>query len=51
MDVLVLKEQLWVLAESKKAVFSVEAGLAQILSYMLGNPAPDQPCWHDRHWR
>jgi len=28
-----------------KAVFSVEAGLAQILSYMLGNPAPDQPCF------
>jgi len=26
-------------------VFSVEAGLAQILSYMLGNPAPDQPCF------
>jgi len=44
MDVLVLKNSCrfcW----SKKAVFSVEAGLAQILSYMLGNPAPDQPCF------
>lgn len=46
LDVLVLKEHLWVLVvESKKAVFSVEAGLAQILSYMLGNPDPDQPCF------
>lgn len=46
LDVLVLQEQLWVLVvESKKAMFSVEAGLAQILSYMLGSPAPDQPCF------
>jgi len=30
------QEQLWFFGESKKAVFSVEAGLAQILSYMLG---------------
>ena len=38
-DTLVLKEQLWVMViESKKASFSIEAGLAQILAYMLGNP-------------
>lgn len=44
LDVLVLKEQLWVLVvESKQAGFSVEAGLAQILSYMLGSPNSDQP--------
>lgn len=44
LDVLVLKEQLWVLVvESKRAGFSVEAGLAQVLSYMLGNPDPDKP--------
>lgn len=44
LDVLVLKEQLWVLVvESKKAAFSVEEGLAQILSYMLGNPTPEKP--------
>ncbi len=41
-DVLVLKEHLWVMViESKKTTFSVEAGLAQLLSYMLANPAPD----------
>jgi hypothetical protein len=46
LDVLVLKEQLWVLVvESKKAAFSVEAGLPQILSYMLGSPDPDKPCF------
>jgi hypothetical protein len=38
-DVLVLKEQLWVMViESKRATFSIEAGLGQILSYMLANP-------------
>lgn len=43
-DVLVLKEQLWVMViESKKASFSIEAGLAQILAYMLANPNPEQP--------
>jgi len=46
LDVLVLKEQLWVLVvESKKVSFSVEEGLAQILSYMLGSPASEQPCF------
>ena len=44
MDILVLKNQLWVMIiESKKASFSIEEGLAQILSYMLGNPYHDQP--------
>jgi len=43
-DVLVLKEQLWVMViESKQASFSIEAGLAQILAYMLANPNPEQP--------
>lgn len=38
-DVLVLKEHLWIVViESKRAFFSVEAGLAQLLSYMLANP-------------
>ncbi|MEH2119401.1 restriction endonuclease subunit R [Nostoc sp.] len=37
-DTLVLKEQFWVMIiESKRASFSVEQGLAQILAYMLGN--------------
>lgn len=42
-DTLVLKEQFWVMViESKKASFSIEEGLAQILAYMLGNPHPEQ---------
>jgi predicted type IV restriction endonuclease len=38
-DILVLKEHFWVVViESKRASFSIEAGLAQLLSYMLANP-------------
>ena len=29
--------------ESKKADYSIEKGLAQILAYMLGNPTTDKP--------
>lgn len=44
MDTLVLKDQFWVMIiESKRASFSIEQGLAQILAYMLGNPYTDQP--------
>ncbi|QOV23686.1 restriction endonuclease subunit R [Anabaenopsis elenkinii] len=44
LDTLVLKDRFWVMIiESKKASFSIEEGLAQILAYMLGNPYPDQP--------
>ncbi|MGK7901911.1 MAG: restriction endonuclease subunit R [Hormoscilla sp.] len=44
MDVLVLKDQLWVtVIESKQAFYSLEAGRAQILSYMLANPQPEKP--------
>lgn len=44
MDVLVLKNQLWVtVIESKQAFYSLEAGRAQILSYMLANPQPEKP--------
>ncbi|MFQ4146385.1 restriction endonuclease subunit R [Chlorogloeopsis sp. ULAP02] len=43
-DTLVLKDQFWVMIiESKKPSFSIEAGLAQILAYMLGNPYPEKP--------
>jgi len=46
LDTLVLKDQLWVLVvESKRASFSVEAGLAQILTYMLATPTPEKPCF------
>ena len=45
-DTLVLKEQLWLMViESKRASFSIEAGLAQILAYMLANPNPDKPSY------
>ena len=39
-DTLVLRDQLWVMSiESKKASFSIEEGLAQLLAYMLGSPS------------
>lgn len=44
LDVLVLTDQFWVMAiESKKFDFSIEAGRAPILAYMLGNPHPAKP--------
>ena len=43
-DVLVLKEQFWIMViESKQAAYSIEAGLAQILAYMLANENQDKP--------
>ena len=43
-DVLVLKEQFWIMViESKRVAFSVEIGLAQILAYMMTNPHPERP--------
>ncbi|MFN6477879.1 restriction endonuclease subunit R [Nostoc sp. DedQUE07] len=43
-DTLVLKEQFWlIIIESKRASFSVEQGLAQILAYLLGNRDNEQP--------
>ncbi|MEB3160708.1 MAG: restriction endonuclease subunit R [Synechocystis sp.] len=39
LDILVLWETLWILViESKKATFSLEAGKAQLLSYLLASP-------------
>ena len=44
LDTLVLKDRLWVMViESKQAKLSVEAGLPQILAYMLSNPHPKKP--------
>lgn len=44
LDVLVLKDKLWAMViESKQVEFSIEAGLAQILSYMLANPHREHP--------
>jgi hypothetical protein len=46
LDTLVLKDKLWVMIiESKQARFSVEAGLAQILAYMLDYPNPNNCCF------
>lgn len=43
-DVLVLKEQLWVLViESKRAEFSPKVGIPQALSYMLAAPNGNRP--------
>jgi Type I restriction enzyme R protein N terminus (HSDR_N) len=43
-DVLVLREQLWLMAiESKRAGIAIEEGLAQLLSYMLGSPNSSKP--------
>lgn len=44
LDTLVLKDRLWVMViESKQAKLSVEAGLPQILAYLLGNPQLEKP--------
>jgi hypothetical protein len=43
-DVLLLIESFWVVAiEAKRSQYSVEAGLPQLLFYMLSNPNPDRP--------
>lgn len=45
-DVLLIKTDFWVLViESKEAEFSVEAGLPQLLSYLLANPDRDKPSY------
>jgi hypothetical protein len=46
MDVLVLKEQFWVLViESKRAELSLKVGIPQVLAYMLGAPKPERPVY------
>lgn len=43
-DILLLMESFWVVAiEAKRAQYSLEAGLLQLLFYMLSNPNPDRP--------
>lgn len=45
-DILVLREQLWIMCiESKRVAVSIEAGLPQLLAYMLANPTPVQPVY------
>jgi hypothetical protein len=46
LDIFLLRENFWVMAiESKRSEFSLEAGRAQILSYMLVNPDIDRPSY------
>jgi hypothetical protein len=46
LDALLLKDRFWAIAiESKEAAFSIEAGRAQLLSYMLANPDSSRPCY------
>jgi hypothetical protein len=43
-DFLLLNEQFWLtVIESKQVAYSVEAGLDQILAYMLATPHPQKP--------
>jgi len=45
-DILVLKEELWLLViESKQTRFSLNAGIAQALSYMLASPQQSTPVY------
>lgn len=45
-DILVLKEQIWVLViESKRAEFSLKVGIPQVLSYMLAAPERSLPLY------
>jgi hypothetical protein len=46
LDVLVLKDQLWVLViESKRAEFSLKVGIPQVLDYMLAAPESPLPLY------
>ena len=46
MDILVLKEQFWVLViESKRAELSLKVGIPQVLTYMLAAPDPKRPVY------
>ncbi|MDY6939893.1 MAG: restriction endonuclease subunit R [Cyanobacteriota bacterium] len=44
LDFVVLKDNFWLMViESKEMSYSLEVGLAQLLSYMLASPNPEQP--------
>ncbi|MEG3986552.1 restriction endonuclease subunit R [Microcoleus sp. S28C3] len=46
LDVLALFQELWVVViESKKAAFSLEVGIPQLLAYMLANLSADRPTY------
>ena len=46
LDLLIFTPQFWVLAiEAKGTQYSLDAGIPQVLSYMLGNPEPEKPAF------
>ncbi|MEM6837305.1 MAG: restriction endonuclease subunit R [Cyanobacteria bacterium P01_C01_bin.120] len=46
LDVLVLKEQIWILViESKRAEFSFKVGIPQVLGYMMAAPKSPHPLY------
>lgn len=46
MDVLVLRDRLWLaVIEAKRVELSLEAGLGQLLAYLLGNPNAEHPVY------
>ena len=46
LDILVLKDRLWVLViESKRAEFSLKVGIPQVLGYMMAAPASPLPLY------
>lgn len=46
LDILLLKEHFWLMViESKRFNLFLEAGLSQLLAYLLANPHPTRPCF------
>ncbi len=46
LDIVLIKDGFWVMAiESKKPTYSIEAGLPQLVSYLLAHPNGDLPCY------
>jgi hypothetical protein len=46
LDILLVCDQFWVMViESKKAEYSIEAGLGHLLAYLLAYPQPQQLCY------
>lgn len=44
-DTLVIQQKLWVLVVESKRSISLEAGIPQALTYMMGNPNPEKPVY------
>ncbi len=46
LDILIIRHNVWVMViESKKAEYSIEAGLGQLLAYLLAHPNPSGVCY------